>query len=322
MEQNMQYIYQVYQDGSFTKAAEALYLTQPALSMAVRQEEKMIGSALFDRSRRPLTLTPAGEAYIRAVERIKYLEADLGRELEDLRDVRTGRLHIGGTHYLNCFLLAELLAGFSRKYPGIQLEVSEDSSARLANRLEKRELDLIFSCAPELIERFEHRPAFYDHILLAVPQDAPISEDLAQCAMSAGDIQAGRYLSPDCPRIPLERFRELEFILLQKGNNLYDRCTRMFERAGFTPKVKLALSQLVTAYRFAENGVGAAFVCDRIVRAAPSQTLAFYSIDSPEVDRLFYTLLPQRNYTAYAVKAFIEYALEQFGTNTFSRRPL
>lgn len=321
MEQNMQYIYQVYRDGSFTKAAEALYLTQPALSMAVRQEEKNIGSALFDRSRRPLTLTPAGEAYIRAVERMKYLEADLSRELEDLRDLRTGRLHIGGTHYLNCFLLAELLAGFSRKYPSIQLEVSEDSSARLANRLEKREMDLIFSCDPELIERFEHQPAFYDHVLLAVPRSVPISTELAQCAMSAEDIQRGSYLSPSSPRVPLERFRELEFILLQKGNNLHDRSLRMFDSAGFTPKVKLALSQLVTAYRFAENGVGATFVCDRIVRAEPSQTLAFYSIDSPEVDRLFYTLLPQRNYTAYAVKAFIQYALEQLGTNTFSRRP-
>lgn len=317
----MQYIYQIYQDGSFTKAAEKLFLTQPALSMAVRQEEKNIGAALFDRSRRPLALTPAGDAYIRTVERMKYLEADLDRELEDLRDVRTGRLHIGGTHYLNCFLLAELLAGFSRKYPGIQLEVSEDSSARLANRLEKRELDLIFSCAPELIERFEHQPAFYDHILLAVPRSVPIPEELAQCAMSAEDIQRERHLSPSCRRVPLERFRELEFVLLQKGNNLYDRSTRMFDSAGFMPKVKLALSQLVTAYRFAENGVGAAFVSDRIVQAAPSPNLTFYAINSPEVDRLFYTLLPQRNYTAYAVKAFIEYALEQFGTNTFSRRP-
>lgn len=313
MEQNMQYIYQVYQDGSFTKAAEKLYLTQPALSMAVRQEEKNIGAALFDRSRRPLTLTPEGDAYIRAIERMKYLEADLNRELEELRDVRTGRLHIGGTHYLNCFLLAELLVGFSRRYPGIQLEVSEDSSVRLASRLEKRELDLIFSCAPELIERFEHQPAFYDHILLAVPQDIPISKELAQCSMSSKDIQRERHLSPSCPRIPLERFKELEFILLQKGNNLYDRSTRMFESAGFMPRVKLALSQLVTAYRFADNGMGATFVSDRIVQASPSQNLIFYFIDSPEVNRLFYTLLPQRNYTTYATKAFIEYALEHFG---------
>jgi len=317
MEQNMRYIYQVYQTGSFTKAAEKLYLTQPALSMAVRQEEKNLGAVLFDRSRRHLALTPAGDAYIRAVERMKYLEADLSRELEDLRDVRTGRLHIGGTHYLNCFLLAELLAGFSRKYPGIQLEVSEDSSARLANRLEKREMDLIFSCAPELIDRFEHQPAFYDHILLAVPRNVPVPAELARNAMSAEDIQAERHLSPSSPKVPLERFRELEFILLQKGNNLYARSARMFDSAGFTPKVKLALSQLVTAYRFADSGIGATFVSDRIVQASPSQSLMFYTINSPEVDRLFYTLLPQRNYTAHAVKAFIKYALEQFGTNRF-----
>lgn len=322
MEQNMQYVYQVYQDGSFTKAAERLYLTQPALSMAVRQEEKRLGAALFDRSRRPLALTPEGEAYIRAAEQVKHLEADLGRELDDLRDMRTGRLHVGGTHYLNCFLLADLLAGFSRRYPGVQLEVSEDSSVRLARRLERREMDLIFSCAPELIERFEHQPAFYDHILLAVPRDISMSGDLAQGAMSAEDIQAGRHLSPAQYRVPLKQFRELEFILLQRGNNLYERSARMFDEAGFVPKVKLELSQLVTAYRFADNGIGATFVCDRIIQKAPSQNLCFFSLDSKEVDRLFYTLLPQRNYTAHAVKTFIAYVLEQLETNDILRRPL
>jgi len=320
MEQNMQYIYQVYQDGSFTRAAERLYLTQPALSIAIRQEEKRLGITVFDRSRRPLALTPAGEAYIRAVERMRYLESDLGRELEDLQDLRTGRLHIGGTHYLNCFLLAEVLAGFSQRYPGIQLEVSEDSSARLVKRLERRELDLTFSCAPEHIQRFEHQPAFYDHILLALPRGAPLPDGLIQSALSAEDVNAGRHLSADCPRVPLEEFRELEFILLQQGNNLYDRSIHMFEEAGFTPKVKMALSQLVTAYRFADNGLGAAFISDRIVASVPSKRLLFFSIASLQVNRLFYTLLPQRNYTAHAVKAFIGYLLEWFGTNDI-RRP-
>ncbi len=315
MEQNMQYIYQVYQDGSFTKAAEKLYLTQPALSIAIRQEEKRMGMALFDRSRRPLGLTPAGEAYIRAVERMKYLEDDLGRELEDLHDLRTGRLHIGGTHYLNCFLLVEVLAGFSRRYPGIRMEVSEDSSARLAKRLERRELDLTFSCAPEQIERFKHQPAFFDNILLAVPRQMPLAGRLAESALSAEDVQAGRHLLTDCPRVPLKEFQDLEFILLQKGNNLYDRSLCMFNEAGFTPKVKMALSQLVTAYRFADNGLGAAFVSDRIVYSIPSKRLLFFSIASQQVNRLFYTLLPQKNYTAHAVKAFIRYLLKWFGTN-------
>lgn len=313
MEQNMAYIYQVYLDGSFTKAAEKLYLTQPALSIAIRQEERRLGVVLFDRSRRPLGLTPAGEAYIRAVERMRYLEADLDRELEDLQELRKGRLHIGGTHYLNCFLLADVLAGFSRLYPGIQLEVSEDSSYRLVKRLERREMDLTFSCAPEHIGRFEHQPAFFDHILLAVHQDTPMPKELSQSALSSRDVREGRHLSPNCPRVPLAAFRDLDFILLQKGNNLYDRSIQMFEEAGFTPKVKMALSQLVTAYRFADNGLGAAFVSDRLVLGAAARQLRFFSIASQQVDRLFYTLLPERNYTARAVRAFMDYLSARFG---------
>jgi len=312
MEQNMQYIYQVYRDGSFTKAAENLYLTQPALSMAVRREEERIGAALFDRSRHPLGLTQAGEAYIRTIEHMRQLEEDLERELNDLRNLHTGRLQIGGTHYLNCFLLAKILASFSRKYPGIQLKVSEDSSVKLAESLEKRELDLIFSCAPELVERFEHHPAFYDHILLAVCPETPLPDDLMKAAFSAADIQAGRHLSRSCPKFPLERFRAIDFILLQPGNNLYDRSTRMFQEASFSPNVKITLAQLVTAYRFAENGFGATFVSDRIICAAPSKRLLFFSIDSPQVNRLFYVLLPKRNYTTHAVKMFVNYATEYF----------
>jgi len=312
MEQNMQYIYQVYRDGSFTKAAENLYLTQPALSIAVRREEDRLGTAIFDRSRHPLALTQAGEVYIRTIERMRQLETELERELDDLRDLQTGRLHIGGTHYLNCFILAEILAGFSQRYPRIRLEVSEDSSVKLAKSLENRELDLIFSCAPQLVPLFEHQPAFYDHILLAIRREAAIPDELVTAALSSEDILAGRHLSPSCPKLPLEQFQNFEFILLQQGNNLYDRCVRMFDEAGFSPKVKMTLSQLVTAYRFADNGLGAAFVSDRIIRAAPSKHLIFFPIDSAEADRLFYVLLPRQNYTAHAVKAFVSYAMKRF----------
>ena len=60
MEQDMEYIYQVYRDQSFSKAAENLFMTQPALSLAIRRVEDRLGAELFDRSRRPLRLTQAG----------------------------------------------------------------------------------------------------------------------------------------------------------------------------------------------------------------------------------------------------------------------
>ena len=127
MEQDMKYIYQVYQDGSFSAAAEHLYMSQPALSIAVKRVEEAIGAEIFDRSRRPLTLTEAGQAYIDTLHYIRYLEEDLAQRIEDLRGLETGTLRLGGTHFLNCYILAPILATFTKQYPGVQLELSEDS---------------------------------------------------------------------------------------------------------------------------------------------------------------------------------------------------
>lgn len=310
MEQDMRYIYQIYQDRSFSKAAEHLFMTQPALSIAVKRVEGALGAEIFERSRHPLELTEAGQVYVEAIRRIQRLEDELAAQLEDLRNLQTGTLHVGGTHFLNNYILAPVLAEFTRKYPGIQLEVTENSSAGLASALKENALDAILSCDPELIQSFQHRPAFYDHILLGVHKGVPLPPELAQAALSAGDILAGRHTAPSCPAVPLERFRELEFILLQPGNNLYERGWQMFRSAGFSPRIKMTLSQMVTAYRFANNGLGAAFISDRLVRA-PQSNLSFFRLDAPETHRLFYFLLPQRNYTSFAVKAFMEFAAQR-----------
>ena len=69
MELEKKYIYQVYQCGSFSKAAEALFITQPALSIAIKKVEQEIGAAIFNRSQRPLTLTSIGELYLQHIKK-------------------------------------------------------------------------------------------------------------------------------------------------------------------------------------------------------------------------------------------------------------
>ena len=76
MESEMKYIYTVYQKGSFAKAAQSLYLTQPALSIAVQKVEARIGMPLFDRGQKPLKLTSAGEIYIEKIEEILHIEKE------------------------------------------------------------------------------------------------------------------------------------------------------------------------------------------------------------------------------------------------------
>ena len=310
MQQEMKYVYQVYLDGSISRAAEHLYITQPALSMSIQKIENELGMPLFDRGTRPLTLTLAGQIYIETVRQAMFLEQDMVRQMEDVRRLNTGSLCIGGSHYLNSYILPHVLTGFSRKYPGIQLQLVERSSAHLAQMLADRELDLTFNCDPAFLENFQRFPAFYDHILLAIPKDDPINQGLMRAALTSRDIVKKRHLKKSSPTVDLAQFQELEFLLLAPGNNLHDRGRQLFQEAGFDPKIKMEVTQLATAYHLAEHGLAATFISDRLV-IGERDSLCYYKLDSHLTERLFYILLPERKYISFAVRTFIDYFKDQ-----------
>ena len=305
MQAEMEYVYRVYQEKSFSKAAEDLFLTQPALSMAVRKVEDSLGMPIFDRSVRPMRLTPAGEAYIQFVRNTRDLEQELQQQMQDIREVNTGSVRIGGSHYINAYILPGILSTFARRHPRVKIDLVESSSAVLSQMLSRREVDITFNCNPQFMEGFERYPAFEDHILLAVPKSFKINAGLMDRCLCADDIANKRHLQPDCPCVTLDAFRSLEFILLNPGNNLRDRAKRLFEEAGFSPKVRLELSQLVTAYHLANAAMGAAFISDRLV-VHSDDSLYYYKLDSGLTDRMFYMLLPNRKYTSKAVRAFVD----------------
>ena len=110
MSPEMLYVYTICQEGSFSKAARKLYLTQPALSIAIRKIEQEIGMPLFDRHRKPLELTAAGEIYLDTAKKTILLEQEQRQRLSDIRNLVTGTIRLGGTHYLiacrRCWLLS------------------------------------------------------------------------------------------------------------------------------------------------------------------------------------------------------------------------
>lgn len=306
MQAEMEYVYKVFQEKSFTKAAEELFMTQPALSMAIRKVEDSLGMPIFDRSMRPLGLTLAGEAYIAFIEETLNLEQELQQQMQDIREVNTGSVRMGGSHYINAYIMPKILSGFSQKYPRIKFDLVESSSAILAQMLARREVDITFNCNPKFMQGFERYPAFEDHLLLAVPKAFKVKDFLIEKSLSSNDVINLRHLQSDCPCVTLDSFRNLEFILLSSGNNLHDRAEQLFQEARFSPKVKMELSQLVTAYHLANTALGATFVSDRLV-TQEEDNLLYYKLDSDLTKRMFYMLLPNRKYTSKAVRAFVNY---------------
>ena len=314
MQQEQEYILAVYESGSISKAAERLFISQPALSMSIKKTEEALGMELFDRSKRPMQLTEAGEIYISAVKKIRQTEAELAQELQDIDSMSTGRIRMGASHYFNAIALAKFLTYFHKKYPGIQLEIEEGSSAAMARMLTDHRIDVTFSCNENYWEDFVKYPLFCDNILLQVPFSDPINERFRDQAMDEIAIARDhRHLQPDCPEVSLADFRDLEFIILKQGNNLRDRALEMFRQEGIQPKVTLELAQISTARRLSTAGFAATFVADRMI--APRRIdngVCYYKIRSSLTRRLFFALLPQQNYIPKAVRVFIRELQEFF----------
>ena len=306
MEAELRYIYEVYKTGSFSRAAENLFVTQPALSKSIRRTEESIGMAIFERKQHPLQLTEAGESYIRAIEKILLIEKDLADEISDIRNLESGSVLIGGSNYVNTSILPDILTRFQMKYPNIKIRLVEASSAHLSKLLAGNELDLTFSCNKNFVKDFKKREAFRDCLLMAVPWNCEINEKLSAHAYTAADILEGRHLLGERSDVGIEAFRQLPLIALDEGNNLYDRMREIYQEAGFDPDIRIVLQQMTTAFKLAESGYGITITCDRLVKASYTD-LRFYSIRTPLSERIFYMLLPNRAYTPVAVKRFMEF---------------
>lgn len=305
MDLEMKYVYTVYKCKSFSEAARQLYITQPALSLAVRRAEEALGTQIFDRSARSLTLTQAGELYIRKYYEIRDLENELNRQVSDLSGLLTGTVHIGGTNYFNSYILPPVITAFHAAYPGIQLELSEAGSYELPALLKENRIDLTFLSGLSAKDPYIRIPCFRDTVLLCVPKSFPLDERIKKAALTNLDVLAGKHLEKETEALPVSLFSSLPFILLSRGNNLYDRCMKLFESEKMEPQVVMTISQLATAWHLACEGLAATFISDRLVTKG-SESVWFFRIGSPLFDRNFDLIMSERRYISHAMKAFAD----------------
>ena len=305
MELEKKYIYQVYQCGSFSKAAEALFITQPALSMAIKKVEQALGAAPLPRRPRPLTLTSIGELYLKHIKKEMLLEQQLKQQIDDIHGLKSGDLKIGGTHYMNAYLLPSYIAQFNTLYPNINITMAETSSDMLIEMLKNNELDFTFSCDEDVVQEFDSYPTFSDHILLAVPQAFALSDKLLEESLSAIEVRHGIHLSEKCSSVDLQQFTDYSFIRIDAHVNLGMRTLKMFEEAEILPRIKVKVPQLVTAFQLAEHGIGATFISDKLVTGNET-SLRFFKLQSKQAERKYSLLLPHNVYVPNAVIEFIK----------------
>jgi len=301
----MEYVYAVYQEGSISAAAKKLFMTQPALSMAIRRVENKLGETLFDRSQHPLQLTSVGKIYIQKYREIKYLERELDNQIHDLHKLQQGELVLGGTQFILSYVLAPVFAEFSKQYPNISIQILETRSDRAMQLLLDGRIDTCLRCStpPPTITPIDF--AFQDHLLIAVPKHYLAQYDLPPGALTLDMVRQDAYLSDAHPGISFEHLGKLPYVLLSDGNNLRSRFLALCQEHGVTPNISIESEQLTTSFYLANSGLGATCASVMMIKKSISDNLVFYKINSPLLVRDFYFAGRHKGYVSKATTRFI-----------------
>ncbi|UVN45958.1 transcriptional regulator CynR [Pseudomonas mosselii] len=173
---HIQYFLAVAQHHSFTRAAAALHVSQPALSQQVRQLEESLGAQLFDRSGRTTRLTDAGEVYLRYAKRASQELQEARRAIHDVGDLSRGLLRVAVTPTFTSYLVGPLVEAFHGRYPNITLNLSEIAQERMEQMLQLDELDVGIAFDERHAQDIDTYPLLVETLALVVGSQHPLAQ--------------------------------------------------------------------------------------------------------------------------------------------------
>lgn len=306
------YVYEVYKERSFTKAAQNLYISQPSLSARIKKIEEIIGEPLFDRSTTPLQLTEVGKVYIEAAEEITQIEQRVENYINDLAGLKTGNLAVGASTLFAAYVVPSLITQFNQKFPDVHIQLIEGNTAELEEMLGSNALDFV-------IDNYHYDSILYnkelyceENILLAVPKHLAVNEELGMYQLSYKNIKNKNYLNQKYPAVPLGRFADLPFIMLTQGNDTRTRGDRLCRNVGFKPNIVLEFNQQSTAYMASSTQLGATFISDILVSQLPTfENLVYYKLDGEEAKRKVFFYYKTHKYKTRVMEEFVRMMHEQ-----------
>ena len=228
METIAKYAYEVYKKGSFTKAAKALYISQPSLSAAISRLESDLGFRIFDRSVLPCSLTAAGRIYMESIEEIVEVENNMKRRIKDLSDINHGSITVGGSSYASYLVLSDIFSAFYKSYPDVKatLDIGNTGSLHtLWEKLDAKELDVLVTYAPDH-PNFIVEPILEERLIIAMNRKMPGAQKLENLALTREEILSKSY----CAEREIEDmsiFRDFEFFEFPSKSDTDQRMSKL-----------------------------------------------------------------------------------------------
>ncbi len=266
---------------SFRKAGEALYLTQPAVTLQVKTLEEELGTKLFERSASGVRLTDAGKVLLEYAEELHRLGKQAESRLAALKGDTAGALVLGASTTIAQYVLPALLAEFSRSFPSIQLQVFSENTEHIAEGVANGRFGLGLIEGPPLRRDLKVERWFDDELLLVVP-----------CSHEWSSHEWA-----DAGTIAAEKLLEVPLVMRERGSGSRHVVERGLQKAGLrlgALRIVMELDSTEAILSCVEAGLGVGFVSEWAIRRRLSaKSLVTLRLAGGRICRSFSLVSPQ-----------------------------
>jgi DNA-binding transcriptional LysR family regulator len=279
----------VAREKSFSRAAEALERTQPAVSQAISRLEQDLGEKLFDRSSKDGTLTPAGEVLVDYARQMLNLRRSAESAIRELADLHRGKVSISANEH-TVFYLLPLIAEFRKRYPLVRIEVKRGVASRIPNEITSREVELgILSFKPG-DTAVKSVAVKTDELVLICAPGHPLSKKKSVSVTDLG---------------------EESFIAHNAKSPYRERVIETFAANKTKLRMSIELPSLEAIKRLVETGTGIALVPRLTARAEIEEgRLVALTVNEMRFERRLHIVYRRNSILSHAAKAFLELAVE------------
>ncbi len=276
------YFITIAKHGSFTKAAEELFISQSAISQSINHLEKALDVKLFNRGR-VISLTRAGRVFLSEATRIYQNTVQLKEQLKELKNEAPEFLTIGISTFYSKYFLPKIVSYIEKNYPQLSVNFIEDSSMKMEEMLFSGILDCCLVPLPLGHAGLESIPVRMETIYIAAPQAHSLSK------------------TPSEKPVSLKTFKNDRFILTKPVQRFTALAHSLCENAGFSPNIVYETMNWDTVNALVSEGIGVGFVPDILTSKANAKAAVYRKIDDPKATR-FYVLARKKG------KCFSEYS--------------
>lgn len=272
---------------SFTRAAEELFLTQPTVSMQIKQLTKSVGLPLFEQVGKRLYLTEAGRELFATCRQIFETIAQFEMKVADLKGLKQGQLRLAVITTAKYFI-PRLLGPFCQLYPGIDISLQVTNHERILERMSSNLDDLyIMSQVPENLD-LNFEPFLENPLVVFAPTSHPLVKE---------------------KNIPIQRLANEPFIMREPGSGTRRAVQNLFEEHGVTVKVKLELGSNEAIKQAIAGGLGISVLSHHTLMPDTTE-LSILDVEYFPIKRNWFMVYPSGKQLSIVARAYYEYLLD------------